>query len=81
MITCRELTEFLDDYVAGALAGERRAVFEGHLAACPDCRNFLASYRRTIGLVKRTGEAIPRDVPEGLVRAVLAAREGGAARG
>ena len=81
MITCRELTEFLDDYVAGALAAERRGVFERHLAACPDCRNFLASYRRTIGLVKGTAEAVPRDVPAELVRAVLAARGGGTARG
>lgn len=75
MMTCRELTEFLDDYVAGALATERRAVFEEHLAVCPDCRNYLASYQRTMGLVKRTEEAVPRDVPDKLVRAVLSARE------
>jgi anti-sigma factor RsiW len=80
MMTCRELTEFLDDYVAGALAAERRAVFDGHLAVCPDCRNYLASYRRTIGLVKRAEQGVPRDVPEALVRAVLAARESGKGR-
>jgi predicted anti-sigma-YlaC factor YlaD len=50
-------------------------VFDAHLAVCPDCRNYLASYRRTIGLVKAMQTAAPREVPEGLVRAVLAARE------
>jgi predicted anti-sigma-YlaC factor YlaD len=80
MITCRELAEFLDDYVAGALAAERRAVFEEHLVVCPDCRNFLGSYRRTIGMVKCAGEAVPRDVPAELVRAVLAARDEGKGR-
>lgn len=74
-MTCRELTEFLDDYVAGALPEARRAAFDAHLAACADCRNYLASYRRTVGLVKAVGEGVPRDTPVGLVEAVQAARE------
>jgi predicted anti-sigma-YlaC factor YlaD len=80
MITCRELTNFLDDYLAGTLAAERRAVFDAHLSVCPDCRNYLASYRWTVGLVKRTVRDVPRDVPEELVRAVLAARDAGKGR-
>lgn len=76
MLTCRELTEFLDDYLAGALAADRRAVFERHLAVCPDCRNYLASYRTTVRLVKAAGEVAMQGVPEGLVKAVVAAREG-----
>ena len=75
MLTCRELTEFLDDYVAGALKEGRRAVFEGHLAVCPDCRNYLASYRATVRLVKAARDTGIAGVPEGLVKAVLAARE------
>ena len=76
MLTCRELTEFLDDYFAGALAADRRAVFDRHLAVCPDCRNYLASYRATVRLVKAAGEVAMQGVPEGLVKAVVAASEG-----
>jgi anti-sigma factor RsiW len=75
MITCRELTEFLDDYVASTLDAARRAVFDAHLAACEDCRNYLASYRATIGLSKAAGESIPQNVPPGIVKAVLASRK------
>ena len=75
MLTCRELTEFLDDYIDGALAADRRAVFDGHLAVCPDCRNYLASYRATVRLVKAAREAPMQGVPEELIRAVVAARD------
>ena len=75
MLTCRELTEFLDDYLAGALAADRRALFDRHLAVCPDCRNYLASYRATVRLVKAAGERTMQGVPEGLIKAVVAARE------
>ena len=77
MITCRELTEFLDDYVSGALPPERRAVFDSHMSGCPDCRNYLASYRATVRLVKGAADATPADVPPGLIRAVMAARASG----
>ena len=76
-LTCRELIEFLDDYLEDALAGEVRARFDSHLDECPDCVRYLASYRETMRL-----EAValapagppPEDVPEELLRAVLSAR-------
>ena len=77
MITCRELIEFLDDYVAGALPSDRRRAFEEHLALCPDCVNYLESYRLTIDLGRKAlldDEALAT-VPEGLVRAILASRD------
>lgn len=75
MITCREIFDALDEYVAGEMSAARRAVFDQHLAACPDCVEYLESYRRTIQLGKAAfvGGAAPAGVPEGLVRAVLAA--------
>jgi anti-sigma factor RsiW len=75
MLTCRELTEFLDDYIADVLAADRRAVFDRHLAVCPDCRNYLASYQATVRLVKVAGEATMQGVPDGLIKAVTAARD------
>lgn len=77
-MTCRELTDFLADYLDGELPDRRREVFEQHLAECSDCRRYLDSYRRTIELGKAAfaveDDLIPRDIPPALVQAVLAAR-------
>lgn len=79
-LSCREFTEFLNDYVDDVLPPERKLVFERHLAICSDCRNYLQSYRETM---KKSALALghgldvpPKPVPEGLILAVLrAARE------
>jgi anti-sigma factor RsiW len=77
-MTCRELAEFLDDYLSGTLPPSRRSLFDEHLDACPDCRNYLDSYRQTVQLGKAAfsepQEPVPQDVPEALVKAILAAR-------
>jgi anti-sigma factor RsiW len=77
-MTCRELTEFLADYLEGELPEPRKLVFEQHLAACPDCRLYLDSYRRTVEAAKAAyatdDDAIPQGVPPALVQAVLEAR-------
>ena len=79
MITCRELTEFLDDYLAGELDNSRAATLREHLAVCPDCVNYLESYRRSIALSRsamlQSDAPITAGVPEGLLRAIRAARE------
>jgi len=77
-MTCREFIDFLDDYVASDLPGDRRKLFEEHLAICPDCVHYLASYRQTIALGQQSFEdledEVPADVPEDLIKAILAAR-------
>jgi anti-sigma factor RsiW len=70
--TCRNLIEFLDDYVEHRLAMPKRLAFEAHLTVCRDCRNYLSSYRQTIRLtngLKEAGEASP--MPEEMVKAIL----------
>jgi anti-sigma factor RsiW len=47
---CRDITAFLDAYVDGELAAAPRRVFEAHIAECPDCAHYLASYRLTRAL-------------------------------
>ena len=80
-MTCQELTEFIMDYRSGGLTREERAEFEAHLANCADCVRYLKSYEETIrlarGAVLNPDEPIPEDVPEELVRAILAARPQG----
>lgn len=77
-LTCRELIEFLDDFVEGVLPRERHEVFEAHLRICSDCRNYLDEYRRSVGLVRSLRErdpdgSPPSNVPSGLVKGVLRA--------
>jgi len=77
-MTCHELNEFLIDYHSGDLHPEERARFEAHLALCSDCVAYLRGYEETIRLGKgaygQPDDPVPADVPDELVRAILAAR-------
>lgn len=76
-LTCRDLTAFIDDYLAGELGAEERSRFEGHVAECPDCVAYLRSYAETMRLAKDAyaDDPVPIAIPEPLVQAILAARE------
>ncbi|WP_420346665.1 anti-sigma factor family protein [Pelagibius sp.] len=78
MITCREFEEFLLDYLEGNLPRGQRRIFDLHLAICRECRDYLAAYKETMTLGKRAFDdpaaALPKDVPEDLITAVLEAR-------
>ena len=76
-LTCRELIDFLDDYVAGSLAPERRALFDDHLGRCAPCVRYLRGYQGTLremAVAWRPEAQVPAEVPEELVSAILAAR-------
>jgi anti-sigma factor RsiW len=76
-ISCRDFVSFLDQYLGGELSPARRAVFERHLAICPDCKAYLDSYMKTTKLsvqALRGSPRLPEDVPDDLVKAILAAR-------
>ncbi len=79
MLTCREFDGFMVDYLDGALPAGQRRKFDLHLRLCPDCRRYLEDYKRTVALTraafKEPDAPIPEDVPEALVRAILAARD------
>jgi anti-sigma factor RsiW len=73
-ITCRQLIDFIADYVDGTLDAPAREEFDRHLGVCPSCREYLASYRATMQLerlfVMGTDE-VAEDVPEELVQVIL----------
>ena len=47
-MTCRELAEFIIEYLDGELPADVRAPFERHLEACPPCECYLRQYRFTV---------------------------------
>lgn len=78
MVTCQTFVEFLMDYLSGGLPESQRDEFDEHLAACVACVAYMKTYAETIELGKaafRDPDApVPADVPEDLVKAILAAR-------
>ena len=78
-MTCRDATEFLKDYLSNELAEQTRRSFELHLSVCPNCRRYLAIYRATTELGRRSFDdedeaAADAGIPEELVAAILAAK-------
>jgi anti-sigma factor RsiW len=77
-VTCREFADFIMDYLSAELTPEVRACFEHHVSICVNCRKYLTSYEESVKLGRRAFDddtaPVPADVPEALVKAVLAAR-------
>lgn len=77
-IVCREIIDTLADYLENTLPEAERRSLEAHLAVCPDCLDYLRSYQDTIRLTQAAFDAGSEpacDLPDDLVRAVLAARK------
>ena len=77
-MNCRTLIEFLMEYQSGELPPSQRDEFDAHLAGCVECVAYLKTYNETVELGRAAFEvldaAVPADVPEDLVKAILAAR-------
>lgn len=71
-VPCNELVELVTDYLDGALAAQRRAEVDAHLAICAGCREVLAQWRTVVRLGGRLAEA-DLDEVEPAVRAGLLA--------
>jgi anti-sigma factor RsiW len=77
VMTCRELVDFLMDYLNGELPAEQQRSFDEHLAECQDCVEYVRTYQETIRLGRQVcadDHTCHADVPEDLVRAILNAR-------
>ncbi len=78
-MTCKELVDFMVDYLSDQLPKGQKEVFELHLSLCPPCLSFLETYRETIELGRcactNPDGPVPEAVPERLVDAILAARK------
>ena len=77
-LTCEEVLTFLLDYLSRELSPDEQRNFERHLALCPSCAAYLATYEATVQLgreaLRRELEADPPPLDSELVRAILQAR-------
>lgn len=77
LITCKQLFDFLADYVDGTIAPRRREEFERHIRVCPSCQAYLDGYRRTIELGRVAyapdDAGKPAAAPSGILDAVRSA--------
>lgn len=78
MITCRELIDFLMNYLEDQLSAADRAEFDRHLSVCPDCVHYVAMYASTVKIGRAVftepDRPVPDDIPEDLVQAILKSR-------
>ncbi len=80
-MTCKELIAFLMDYLDGDLPDEEMRHFDEHIGICPECTDYLESYKETVRVGKMICQpdgGLPADIPEDLVTTILAARRAGA---
>ena len=52
-LTCEELVEIVTEYLEGGLTDAERKRFEGHVAVCEGCSNYLDQIRITIEIAGR----------------------------
>ena len=73
-IVCATGVELLMDYLEGVLSAEVRAALDAHVAGCPRCVAFIASYLETPRILREaTATALPADLQLSL-RAFLRAQ-------
>jgi anti-sigma factor RsiW len=58
-LSCQELVELVTDYLEGALDDRDVRAFEGHLARCDGCTEYVEQLRATIRV---TGTLTPEDL-------------------
>ena len=78
-MTCKEFADFLMDYFSGTLPEADERAFARHLSVCKTCVAYLKNYEETVLMGKAAfdqaaGSNLPDEVPEELVRAILAVR-------
>ena len=77
LMTCKEVLDFLGDYLEGSLPWRQRLAFNVHLLLCRHCRRYLASYLETMRLTRASENELTSEmqpVPDELLQAILAAR-------
>lgn len=73
-IACISGVELLMDYLEGVVPADLRAELDAHVAGCPRCAAFVASYLETPRILREaTAATLPAEL-EASLRAFLRAR-------
>jgi anti-sigma factor RsiW len=74
-IVCISGVELLMEYLEGTLAPDVRAAIDAHVAGCPRCVAFIASYQETPGILRdATAIEMPADLQASLLATLRARR-------
>lgn len=69
MLSCKEVTELVTDYLEGRLSLMDRMRFKMHIGMCKHCRAYLSQMKKTVEVVgKMPDEPIPEDVHDELMK-------------
>jgi hypothetical protein len=61
--SCKRMTDLIFRYLTDRLTPTLKREFEQHLRICPDCMNFLNTYKKTVSLAgSLSANEIPHDV-------------------
>lgn len=68
MLTCKQLTELVTEYLEGRMSLADRMRFQLHIGMCRHCRAYLRQMRQTIRtLGKLPDESVPPEVLDDLL--------------
>ena len=69
MLTCKEMTELITDYLEKRLSLRKRLLFRMHIGMCRHCRAYLRQMKLTIRTLRELPQPpIPDDVKAELLR-------------
>ena len=76
-VVCASGVGLLMDYLEGTLPLDVRADLDVHVAGCPRCTAFVASYRETPRILREASAVtVPADLEESLLRFLRSRRRG-----
>jgi anti-sigma factor RsiW len=76
-VVCASGVDVLMDYFEGVLPADMSADLETHVAGCPRCTAFVASYRETPRILREASAVtLPPDLEESLLRFLRSRRDG-----
>ena len=61
MISCKDITELITDYLEGTMSFVDRLSFTMHIAMCPPCKRYVEQMKLTVAT---TGEIPSEPLPE-----------------
>ncbi len=68
MLTCKEITELVTDYLEGRMSLTERMRFQMHLGMCKHCRAYLRQMKTTVAALGHVPDdaVMPEDVSDEL---------------